>query len=179
MCWHFVNLAVTRNLAVAALRVCGGILEFTASLRSRGQGCSVPALPSSHLLPGDEDEEGHGGVEHGADGLVSDEDIVDGGSLVQSSLHNHHMNVLMGTSRSLDTLKTHKVYDGEAVCFNARGFLCFESKLAAAWQRREGRQEVRGRLFIRVLAPNTPLWNSPLYPPSRKDVRPDEECLFP
>ena len=88
--------------------MCGGIPEFTASLRGRGQGCSVPALPSSHL-PGDEDKQGHGGVEHSADGLVSDEDIVDGGSLVQSSLHNHHMNVLMGTSRSLDTLKTHKV----------------------------------------------------------------------
>ena len=38
------------------VRVCGGILEFTASLRSRGQGCSVPALPCHH--PGDEDEDG-------------------------------------------------------------------------------------------------------------------------
>ena len=34
--------------------VCGGILEFTASLRGRGQGCSVPALPC-HLRE-DEDK---------------------------------------------------------------------------------------------------------------------------
>ena len=66
MCWHFVNLAVTRNLAVW-LRVCGGILEFTASLRSRGQGCSVPALP------GDEDE----------DGVVNGESLVGGGGTFQ------------------------------------------------------------------------------------------------
>ena len=52
---------------VAALRVCGGILEFTASLRSRGQGCSVPALPCHH--PGDEDEDGVDGVGNG-EGLV-------------------------------------------------------------------------------------------------------------
>ena len=69
MCWHFVNLAVTRNLAVW-LRVCGGILEFTASLRSRGQGCSVPALPCHH--PGEEDEDG-------VDGLVNGESLVGGG----------------------------------------------------------------------------------------------------
>ena len=51
--------------------VCGGILEFTASLRGRGQGCSVPALPC-HLRE-DEDKDGgqdddHGGVDdHCAD----------------------------------------------------------------------------------------------------------------
>ena len=72
MCWHFVNLAVTRNLA-AWLRVCGGILEFTASLRSRGQGCSVPALPC-HLREdedegGDGEEEDHGLVDDGYGGV--------------------------------------------------------------------------------------------------------------
>ena len=45
------------------------------------RGAQSLLFPSCHL-PGDEDREGHGGVEHGADGLVSDEDIVDGGALV-------------------------------------------------------------------------------------------------
>ena len=46
--------------------------------------------------------------------------------------------------------------------------LCFESKLAAGI---EGRQEVRGRLFIRVLAPNSqPSLQTP--PPAQPSNRP-------
>ena len=52
-----------KKLSSVVVWVCGGIPEFTASLRGRGQGCSVPALPCHH--PGDEDEDGLDGVVNG------------------------------------------------------------------------------------------------------------------
>ena len=73
----FCKLGGDKKFSRVALRVCGGILEFTASLRSRGQGCSVPALPCHH--PGDEDEDG-------VDGVVNGEGLVGGGGTFQQKI---------------------------------------------------------------------------------------------